>query len=244
MKREREWATFLPPARLAYRYRWRVLGWLLEGHVFLREALHHAWPKAIWRELAVNERIVELPFVFRALRLPTESRVLDVGSQWSVVPLHLAALGYRTVAMDLAHVPIQGGGAELIRADVRKSPFRDGSFDAATMVSTLEHIGIGFYDESHAREDDGVAMDELHRVVKGGGLLVLTVPFGRAGTGPLQRAYDGSRLRKVTTRWTWVEARFFAKQGATWGEVSEEVASREDSARATRAVATLLLRRA
>jgi SAM-dependent methyltransferase len=243
MKREREWATFLPPARFAYRYRWRLLGWMLDGHVFLREAFYRAWPKAIWRELAVNERIVELPFVFRGLRLPPESRVLDVGSQWSVVPLHLAALGYRTVAMDLAHVPIQGGGADLVRADVRRSPFREGAFDGATMVSTLEHIGIGFYDESQAREDDVVAMDELRRIVKPGGLLVLTVPFGRGGSGSLQRAYDGPRLRRVTQGWTWTEARFFARHLASWREVSEEDASREDSVRATRAVATLLLRR-
>ena len=243
MKPEREWATFLAPARFAYRYRWRILGWLLDDHVFLREALHRAWPRAIRRELAVNERIIELPVVLRGLQVPPGSRVLDVGSRWSVVPLHLAALGYRTVAMDLARVPIQGGGAEIVQADVRRAPFRDDAFDAATMVSTLEHIGIGFYDESQAREDDLVAMDELRRVARRDGTLVLTVPFGRPGSGPLQRAYDGARLRKVTSGWTWSESHFFAKRSATWQEVSEEVAGREESAIEEHAVATLVLRR-
>jgi len=243
MKREREWATFLPSARFAYRYRWRLLGWLLEGHVFLREAFYRAWPKAIRRELSVNERIVEVPFVLRALDLAPGSRILDVGSQWSILPLQLAALGYRTVASDLAGLAVRGSGPEIVQADIRRAPFRSGSFDAATMVSTLEHIGIGFYDPRGAEDADVEVMKELRRIVKPRGLVVLTVPFGRAGAGPLQRSYDRARLDAVTTGWTWEIARFFKRDGAAWVELPEDQAATTDSSRQTNAVAALKLRR-
>jgi len=243
MKLERDWAAFLPPARFAYRYRWRILGWFLEGHVFLREAFHRAWPKAVRRELAVNERIVEVPFVLRELDLVPGSRILDVGSQWSVLPLQLAALGYRTVASDLAGLAIRGSGAEVVQADIRMAPFRSGSFDAATMVSTLEHIGVGFYDQPGAEDADAEVMKELGRVVKPRGLVLLTVPFGRSGVGPLQRSYDRARLNAVTAGWTWELARFYKRDGASWVEVPEEQGAAADSARQTNAVAALRLRR-
>ncbi len=35
----------------------------------------------------MNERVVEVSFALRALRLPPESQILDFGSQWSMVPL-------------------------------------------------------------------------------------------------------------------------------------------------------------
>jgi len=139
-----------------------------------------------------------VPFVLRALDLAPNSRILDVGSQWSILPVQLAALGYRTVASDLAGLAVRGSGPEVVRADIRRAPFRSGSFDAATMVSTLEHIGIGFYDPRGADDADVEVMKELRRIVRPRGLVVLTVPFGRPGAGPLQRSYDRARLNAVT----------------------------------------------
>ncbi len=191
----------------------------------------------------MNERILEVPFVLRALNLPSGSRVLDVGSQWSLLPLHLAALGYRTVATDLAPLSIRGAGADDVVADLRAAPFRSGSFDGATMMSTLEHIGIGFYDDRKGEADDAVVMRELRRIVRPGGFLVLTVPYGRGGSGPLQRAYDQNRLRAVTDEWTWETVRYFARFGIGWREVPEQEAAAAESALETSAVAALCLRR-
>jgi hypothetical protein len=47
MKSTPEVPEFAWPARFTYTYRWNVLGWLLEGHAVLREALVRAWPRAI-----------------------------------------------------------------------------------------------------------------------------------------------------------------------------------------------------
>src|SRR5207249_1490304 len=77
------------PARFAYTYGWRVLDWLLEGHAKLRETLTRVWPRGVRRALHLTERIAEIPFVIGGLRLPPGSRILDVGSRWSPLPLVL-----------------------------------------------------------------------------------------------------------------------------------------------------------
>src|SRR2546428_155716 len=85
----------------------------------------------------------------------------------------------------------EGVGPTFVRADMRRPPFRPATFDGATMVSTLEHVGIGFYDPALGSDDDVALMRELRTLVRPGGSLLLTVPFGRSGVGPLQRSYDG-----------------------------------------------------
>lgn len=239
----RELPQFPPAARLAYRYRSRLLGWLLDEHAFLREALRRAWPRAVRRELVVTERVVEIPFVLRSLLLPPGSRVLDVGSRWSVLPLYLVALGYRTVAVDLDEILLGRSGPDLVKADLRASPFRSASFDAAVMVSTLEHVGVGWYDTRTDSEDDLRIMRELRRLVKPGGRLMITVPVGRGGVGRTQRAYDRERLRMIIQGWAVEERFFFVQRGVSWQPASEEIAVREDSVDVTRAVALIHLRR-
>ena len=228
---------FMPSARIAYRYRLRFLGWLLDGHVYLREAFAHALPKAIRRELAVNERIAEVPFALRALDLPRGARVIDVGSRWSALPLELVSLGYRVVATDIAPFPVQGAGFEYVLADMRTPPFKQDSFDGATVVSTLEHVGIGFYDERRDTEDDIVMMNAFLQIVRPGGVLALTVPFGVSGVGRVQRSYDRDRLGRIARGWILDQVHYFVRRGAAWIETTEAEASIADSAVQTEAVA-------
>ena len=110
---------FAWPARFRYSYRWRLVGWLLEGHAYVREMMTRVWPRGIGRTLVLTERISEIPFVIRGLQVPPGSRILDVGSRWSALPLFLAAMGYRVAAVDLAPFPIQGGGADFVLEDGR-----------------------------------------------------------------------------------------------------------------------------
>lgn len=54
----------------------------------------------------------------------------------------------------------------LIKADANLTlPFDDGSFDIVTVLDVLEHIN-----------NDGNAVEEFHRVLKEGGILITTVP--------------------------------------------------------------------
>ena len=76
-------------------------------------------------------------------------------------------------------------GISYLFHDVRDIPIRDAYYDTIACLSTLEHIGCdnALYtgDEAHREckpEDFVLAMQELCRVLKLGGRLFLTVPFG------------------------------------------------------------------
>ncbi|MBI4505946.1 MAG: class I SAM-dependent methyltransferase [Chloroflexi bacterium] len=96
-----------------------------------------------------------------------------------------------------------------VQADLTALPFPGGMFDAALAVSTVEHVA-----------DDGAALRELARVLRPGGALALSVPFGTQArdlwrdeqvydrvpaSGPVffQRVYD----------WPAVEARLIGPSG-------------------------------
>jgi len=111
--------------------------------------------------------------------------VLDVGCAGTLFPYYVSRLfpQARVVGIDsgenlalapaqLARMAARADAAERVRlfpADARRLPFRDGGFDAATAVSVLEHI---------RGDGDIVAMREMARVVRPGGLIALSVPMG------------------------------------------------------------------
>lgn len=65
-------------------------------------------------------------------------------------------------------VRANGGGVRIAgRADATRMPFPDDAFDAATSVSVIEHINGG---------GDGAMLDELVRVVRLGGRIVVSFP--------------------------------------------------------------------
>src|SRR5207245_6349410 len=192
---------FAWPARFRYAYGWRRLGWLLEGHASIRELLSRVWPRGVRRTIDLTERISEIPFVIGGLRVPPGSRILDVGSRWSPLPLFLAAMGYRVAAVDLAPFPIQGSGPDFVLADMRRPPFRNESFDAATVVSTLEHVGLGWYDPRRASDDDIQLMAGLRSLLRPNGPRFLTVPYGVPEEDRHQRAYNRERLQRATEGW-------------------------------------------
>ena len=69
--------------------------------------------------------------------------------------------------------------------DLRDIPVRDAYYDTISCLSTLEHIGCDNRpfthknsNREHRPEDFIFVMKELRRVLKPGGSLLLTVPFG------------------------------------------------------------------
>ncbi len=74
-------------------------------------------------------------------------------------------------------------------ADVRHLPFEDSSYDKVLSISTIEHI-----------DDDALALHEMLRVLKPGGLLLLTTELGLVSKpyseddGSFYRIYDAGQL--------------------------------------------------
>ena len=167
-------------------------------------------PSSYWRTM-------EFAYVYRQLRLPAGAAVLDVGSPKELALILARRRGYAVTATDLLPEPVEvarryaeaqgisGDGAGRVRTetqDGRHLTYPDNHFDAAFAVSVLEHIpGNG----------DTEAMREMVRVVKPGGLVVVTTPYdlkyredsvagsfsGRPGEETIwERHYDEDELEK------------------------------------------------
>lgn len=137
-----------------------------------------ARPRELQAPPGTDERPIEIPWVLS--RYAGEPRLLDVGYAFAE-PAYLAGLVGLGVP-ELTGVDLVTGevpGLTSVQADLRDLPFRDGDFDVAIAISTLEHVGRDNTQYGLASEHDDASLDaalrELRRV---SGRLLVTVPTG------------------------------------------------------------------
>lgn len=169
-------------------------------------------------EVFVNERVVEVPFVWRQLDLPLRSRILDFGCVDSLLPIQLASVGYEVSGIDLrpysyTHPNFSFQQRNLVDA------FAQDTFDGVMSVSVVEHIGLGRYgDESMPGDSDTKVMDEICRILKPGGMLILSVPFGRKFDGNrYYRVYDQAGIDRLLSNFSIENQEFYRRyDGSYW----------------------------
>ena len=86
-----------------------------------------------------------------------------------------------------------------LKEDVKKITLPDNSFDVAIAVSTIEHIGIGGrYGEYEDSRGDIIAINQMKRVLKPGGMVILTFPFSKYKIcKPFCRIYDLNTVKEL-----------------------------------------------
>lgn len=153
----------------------------------------------------LHSRCIEYPFA--ASRLSPAQVILDVGSakadpEWirwlESLPLEVHATDY-----DLPLVPYTAVRFE--RADIRRLPYPEGMFDVVLAVSVIEHVGLenpqvnSTERPACSKDGDLHAFQELVRVLKPNGRLVMTVPFGISDglvLGDQARCYTLSSIKR------------------------------------------------
>lgn len=65
------------------------------------------------------------------------------------------------------------------RVDLNNLPFPSGSIESVSCMHTIEHIGLGRYGDKIDPDADLRAFEELKRVVRSGGHLLIVVPLGK-----------------------------------------------------------------
>ncbi len=236
------------------------------GDPSLLVALRAGRPLPAGYGVGFDERVVEFPWtVTRDLR----GRVLDAGSTLNHphvlirVRPHVDELHVVTLAPEEEAYPFLD--VSYLYADLRELPMQDATYDTAVSISTLEHVGMDNtqYGDSSPRQGDSAAgraaaMAELHRVLKPGGSLFVTVPYGRPDDLGWQQIFDAAGLQRLVDGFggTELEREFFRYDAAGWRRASQseadgavyrdhfaDPAPASDGAPAARAIACLRLRK-
>ncbi|HWN19659.1 MAG TPA: DUF268 domain-containing protein [Gemmatimonadales bacterium] len=200
----RRWTSMLKVAQRLY------------GRVarFRSRALRNAGWQAV-----VSEQIVENALILRHLK-PSDIRVLDFGGYESLLPLTLSALGHEVTVLDQRPYPFKGPRLKSVTADIfQELPLSPESFDLVISVSTIEHLGLGGYEDARIPDGDRLGVARLWQLVRPGGRLIATLPAGQPTIQRGYRTYDEARLRGAfppldTVLWFKKDGR-----GGSWGAV-------------------------
>jgi hypothetical protein len=193
------------------------------------------------RLTTVNERIVENPFAFRALsRLTPPARILEIGSAESTFSLSAASLGYDVTALDLHPLPYKHPHLESIVGRFEEWDPGDTRFDAAFLISTIEHIGLGAYGETVGRPGaDRAALTRVAELLNDDGILVLTTPYGLSRVDALERTYDDESLAALLKGWRVIERHTIQRrEGRTWTNEDPASPGQDDEPGVVMVVAT------
>jgi SAM-dependent methyltransferase len=153
-----------------------------------RSELYHLRARQGWRSFVTSVelyRYLEYPTVVAKLCPEPGMRVLDVGGGVSQLSLFLAGRGCFVCVADLNEKALRKQGERWVGLSKRESDtrgnltltcgdgardgFADQVFDRVVSVSVLEHV---------PGQGDSMVVREMVRLLRAGGILVLTVPFG------------------------------------------------------------------
>ena len=175
-----------------------------------------------------SERIVEIPFVLQNLDIPKGGKILDFGCDESKISLELASLGYSVTAVDFSDYNFSHPNLKFIKSDILKVDIDKASFDVIVALSAIEHCGIGFY--SNDMGDDLKIIKYLHSLLKKGGKLLITVPFGKKDQNNLHRIYDFRALENLLKDFNIVKKEFYIGIGRKhWLPCTEKDLENTDS---------------
>jgi SAM-dependent methyltransferase len=156
----------------------------------------------------IDERVVEYPWMFSQLP-KSQGRLLDAGSALNHKFLvERAPLSqYELMVMTLAPEKhcFWYKGISYIFGDLRNTEFASGTFDVVASISTIEHIGLDntllYTSDVLKKEIDPLgfvpAVTEFKRLLKPGGICLITVPYGRRGVHGWYQIFDASLLSHV-----------------------------------------------
>jgi len=226
----------LPPVPWTHAYqevRQRSLREALnDGGVLERFATGAPLPDGYGRGL--DERIVELPWCVAQLPV-APGRLLDAGSSLNhALLLDLPQLSrMRMHVVTLAAEPgfLWQPGVSYVFEDLRALPFADGLYDVVVSISTIEHVGcdntyyVGGAASPEARLDDFVlAVREMRRVLKPGGVLLMSVPYGAHQFHGAFQQFDRQRLSAAEEAFGPAEVTesFFRLSQGGWQRATDE----------------------
>ena len=140
---------------------------LPEGYVENYEQIASDYGESVSVETQVLGKLVD--YTVQLLGVPFDAKVLDVGcgNGWILSK----AGAYNLYGLDISHVNCRmtrhfSELHRVVQADAQEIPLKDKSFDVVICTDLFEHV-----------PDPASLMEEIHRVLRPGGVLLFGVPF-------------------------------------------------------------------
>jgi SAM-dependent methyltransferase len=160
--------------------------------------------------IGIDERIVEYPWIFSNLS-NEEGMLLDAGSTTNFEYIVNHPLMSRKQVSIFTFFPESNNYASkrisYLYGDLRNIPFKDNFFDEIICQSTLEHIDMdnsiyGYQiDNSSFRKSKSYdflkAVEELQRILKRRGTLLITFPFGEYENHGFFQQFDTEMKNRI-----------------------------------------------
>ena len=159
----------------------------------------------------LDERIVEYPWIFSRLSTDQNSKILDAGSTYNfdfiIDHARLKNKDLHIYTFFPEKEAFWQNRISYVYGDLRQLPYKDEWFDEVVCQSTLEHIAMDNSMYGYSNKGDKVvntksydyllAVRELERVLKPGGRLLLTFPFGRFENHGFFQQLDSEMLGRL-----------------------------------------------
>jgi len=177
-----------------------------------------------------SQRAVEYPWLIRNLSIIDKgSLVLDVGCAESLLSHELIAKKLKVVGIDIRNYPFKDKRMVFLRRNIQDTKLQDNLFDAIIIVSTIEHIGLEAYGQSIKDTDGDIkALEELKRILKPQGIIIITTPYVRDNPLKIDRfeRYYRQRLKELINGMKVVKEDYFypykAKKRLLWIKLQRE----------------------
>ncbi|MFA6570103.1 MAG: DUF268 domain-containing protein [Bacteroidota bacterium] len=129
--------------------------------------------------------------------------IVDMGGGFSYSTITSALLELpesQITSVDVIDFPRKSKfGIKYVTGNSMDTKLQSNYADVVSMISMLEHVGLGRYGDPIDINGDIKAMQEVYRVLKPGGYVVLTVPYGYPTVVyNLHRIYDRGRFNRIT----------------------------------------------
>ena len=220
-----------------------TLGYSIHHKQFIAEALNDTTLLAAFERgallpqgygVGIDERCVEYPWMLAQLSAGA-GNLLDAGSTLNHdFILDLPLLEAKEIHI-LTLAPEQEcfwhKSISYLFHDLRSIPIRDDYYDTISCLSTLEHVGCDnssytgtAADRENRPEDYVAAIEELCRVLRPGGALLITVPFGEYAHLGVQQQFDGRMVATASEalgRHGEVSKRFYRYSVTGWNLATE-----------------------